>query len=194
MDINLYVVLKQTFICSSIVIMILGIIFIIVPEYVLRNLNKVDKWVSTEGYFNFINSSRDTEKKFYKYNKIFSLFLFISSIYVLYVLTLSMESKSLIAFFPESVPALMAPWLAQSIIYILVTFNVLALFLSIILFIRPSALKELEQLSNRWLKSESSVSFLDRTVETTNNITASKLRFIGIFTVLGCIYILYRLL
>jgi hypothetical protein len=193
MDINILIVVKQSFLLLSYFVLLVGILFLIIPNYVIGKLKQVDKWIATDSIFNVINRPRSSEKKLYRHNKLFALILFIASVYILYMLTMVMNVESFVNFLTSDlITQRLADWLAQAIIYVLIFFNILALLLSLVLFIRPSALKDLEQLSNTWFKSESKFGFLDTTIDVTNgSLTAFKLRIIGIFTILGCVYIIY---
>ncbi len=192
MESQLTSALKETMFYLSILVLAIGILLIAIPGFFIEKSKNIDSWIDTDKYFNFLNQARATEKQFYKYSKALSLIIFILSAYILYTLTLNIELEyfaKLVQF--QFIPVEASMWLAEAFIYILIVFNVIALFLSIILFLRPSALRELEQLANTWIKSDSSLRVLDNSIDVTNTtMSPVKLRILGMFVVISCAYIL----
>lgn len=193
MDLQLSSILKEGLFYLGILVLVIGVLLALFPRFFIEKSTNYNAWIDTDKYFNFVNQTRSTERKFYKYNKAASAVIFFLSLYTLYVLTITVDADAVSRLFSFAFlsPALNS-WLAQAMLYILVLFNIIAFFLSIVLFIRPSALKGLEELTNTWFSTDSALHAMDEPINIAEGkLTAGKLRGLGVFVVIACLYILF---
>ena len=188
---NIYIdIIGQTLFILAVVTAILGIIMAITPDTVRNMSHRVSVWVETDNIVQGVNRQQDTDHFLYRHHRIIGAFIIVGAVYTLYSLVIATGGKSFINLLPSSWSLLARQWLSDSLIYFIDVVNILALFLGVIVFARPSALKDLESLANRWLVSDSILNVLDKRVDTEDSQKGLSLRVLGILIAAGSIYIL----
>ncbi len=192
MELQLSSILKESLFYFSILVLVVGFLLLLLPSMFIAKSGKFNAWIDTDKYFDFVNRTHVTERKFYKYSKYIAACMLVLCLYILYTLTMVITDEDvsrLIGF--SFFSAMINEWLAEALRYILICFNVVALFLSIVLLIRPSAIKGLEELANTWFKSDSTLHALDQSYDVAEKtMTPLKLRIIGMLVIITCLYIL----
>ncbi len=192
MDLQLSSIIKESLYYFSILVLIVGFLLLLLPSMFIEQSGKFNAWIDTDKYFNFVNRTHTTERKFYKYSRYIAACMLVLCLYILYTLTIVISDEDVarligISFFSSMINE----WLAEALRYILICFNVVALFLSIVLLIRPSAIKGLEAVANTWFKSDSALQALDQSYDVAEKtMTPLKLRIIGMLVIITCLYIL----
>lgn len=193
MDLQLSSILKEGLFFLSILVLVVGVLLALFPRFFIEKSANYNAWIDTDKYLNFVNQTRSTERKFYKYHKLAAAVIFFLSLYILYVLTIVVDTDAVSKLFSfDFLSPAMNSWLAQAMLYILIFFNIIAFFLSIALYIRPSALKGLEELTNTWFSTDSTLQALDASIDIAEGkLTPGKLRALGVFVAIACLYILF---
>ncbi|MCW8827221.1 MAG: hypothetical protein OQK78_12450, partial [Gammaproteobacteria bacterium] len=81
-------------------------------------------------------------------------------------------------------------WLFDSTIIFLWLSNITAFIVGTIIFFRPSLLKRVEALSNRWLSTRQGLRRFDQSYSQFDELMLKRSKWTGIFLILGSLYIL----
>ena len=188
---NIYIdIVGQSLFILAVITAVIGIIMAIKPEIIRNMSHRISVWVETESIIQNINRQQETDHFLYRHHRIIGAFIIIGAIYTLYILVVGAGGKSLAALLPASWSLLARQWLTDSLVYFFDVINILALFLGIIVFARPSALKDIEGLANRWMVSDSILNILDKQVDTDETQKVMPLRILGVLIMLGSVYIM----
>ena len=169
----------------------LGLFLLIAPSRVARLGEIMNRWVSTQAFFDAINRPRYQEKFIYRHHRIFGGVVSLLSICTLYMLVFYSGMEVTAGFFESLAQTSFERWLFTNLYYMLVFVVVLALACGVVIFVRPSALKRLEAWSNRWIATDDKLKTLDEVHELPGGIFSSRPRLFGIFVLLGAFYIMY---
>lgn len=124
-----------------------GLLF--APEHVERINRFFGRWIDTRHLEIEIDRPRSTERYIYRHHRIAGAIFFVGASIVLYRFLLSPAK--------ERIASLLAPdmfGLFDAGIAFLVITNVCAAMIGLIVFFRPSMLREFERQANRWISTE----------------------------------------
>ena len=134
---------------GSVVAVLLGIGLLVAPDRV-RELNAfLGRWVDTEKMERAFDRPRWSERFFYRHHRIVGGLLCAGGCYVIYVFLLSrarhrlavLSGRDLYGFFDAGIA-------------ILVIGGTLAAFLGLVMYAKPSVLRDLEKAANRWISTD----------------------------------------
>lgn len=188
---NIYIeIFGQSLFILSVISMIFGVVMLIKPDVIMHLSNRMNTWIETGSYIDKVNRQQNTDHLFYRYHKLIGALIVIGALYTLYNLVIRTEGQSFVTMLPASWHIDAREWISDAIVYFIDVINILAIFFGIIIFTRPSALKDIEELANRWLTSESRLAVLDKQISTDDKESENTLRIIGLLVILGSFYIL----
>jgi len=174
----------------GVVIFLLGLWILIAPGSFLRIGQYLGSWVNTEKYFDAIDKPRFQEGLLYRQHRWVGGLIFVGALYTLLMLLLKVNINILKASLPVIGNAYVSEWLYGSIYSILVVANVFALIIGVVVFARPSMLKWIESILNRWIYTEKKLKKLDVTHEISIDIfPGGNPRLFGLAVALGGLYI-----
>ncbi len=168
-----------------------SLVFMLVPEYIMSKSHKINRWVSTEKFFNKINVPIYHERFIYRHHRLFGALVLITSVICLYFLTIhkgiNYIEQSLIHLSNSN----FEEWLFVVIFYIILGGLCISFLMSIVIFLRPSALKKLEKLSNKWVDTDSPLKVFDNRKDLPEEILPGNPRVFGLVVFLGSVYIIW---
>ena len=176
----------------SVLVTLCGLVFIISPGSLLRYSNKLNKWVSTAGFFESLDRPRHIEKIVYRNHRLFGLIFMIAAVYCLYIFFFVMDVQRVIKLLPVIGNASFSIWLYEVMYYLLLSANGLALIVSLIILVRPSVLKGLEARANRWITTDKYTKPLDQEHSIPEHILPGNVRLFGFLVMLGGLYIMFN--
>jgi len=168
----------------------LGLSFLFVPEKILRLAEKLNTWIHTGHIFDSLDKPRYQERLVYRYHHVFGIMvMFFTSVcvYMMYFytdVTILLEQLSLM------MDTEFGKWLIVSLFYILLAANISAFIIGLIILIRPSALKSLENIANHWIDSEEKLKILDSTRDLPKSVFPGNPRIFGTLILIGAICII----
>lgn len=170
---------------------VLGLALIVMPKAVMGWGESMNRWVSTNLFFNSLDAPRNHERIFYKYHRLFGIVIILGSAFSIYFLMIRNGVRSTAESVASLSDSLLASWLLETGYYILSGGCILAIMAGIIIFLRPSVLKSVESWGNRWIDTGSRLEQFDRVHEIPTNVLPGKPRIFGVFVLLSSIYIVY---
>jgi hypothetical protein len=174
----------------GLVIIAVGLWMILLPQQFLKIGTVLSKWVSTEGYFNSLDKPRYQEPAIYKHHRIIGGLIVLGGVYTL-VMFLRVDLDTLEAGLSSLGNTFWMDWIYMAVYYLLISGNLIAIVIGIIVFIRPSLLKHIEAKMNKWIVSGEGLKRLDERHEVPANVLPGKPRLFGLIVVLGGLYIIF---
>ncbi len=172
-------------------LLLFGLALVVMPEQTRRMVHSLNRWVSTEDFFSFIDKPRYQEPQIYRNNRIFGgLFVIFAalSIYMLGFYTSTEISLKGLEAFADGV---FYEWLFVILYYVILGLNVLVLGIGIFVFVKPSLLKNVENWSNRWINTDDKYGTLDRVHMVSENDLPGQPRLFGAFVSLSALYMMF---
>ena len=180
-------------IIGSFFALLLGLGLIFAPAITLKLNSKINTRISLREKTKSIETAIKSEPLFYKYSKISSVILVLGSIFVLYTLA-TFNAYSLIPHLPKSLNPMQWEWIIDSAqIFFFITCSFILIF-GVIIFIRPSLMKGLEETANHWVSTRKSFSTMSKDINFTNRLVNTYPRLFGAFIVIFSLIVLFLLL
>jgi hypothetical protein len=137
---------------GSIVAAFVGAGMLFAPERTVELNVYMSRWIDTRWAAVELDRPRWTERFFYRGHRVAGALLSVGASYVLYTFLLTPTPTRISKLFKDDIMGL---WPAFSAF--LVIGNVLAVFIGVMVFARPSLIRDIEKAANRWISTE----FLD---------------------------------
>jgi hypothetical protein len=168
-----------------------GMGFMLVPQKIFRIANKMNRWITTEHFFNKINSPIYKEPFFYRNNQVVGLIIFLSAVVCFYMLTIYEGITNIESYLHMMAGSPFEEWLFVVLYYIFLTAIFLVIIFGVIMFFRPSALKTLEKFGNRWVDTDKTFKALDKSKDLPDRVLPGNPRIFGFVVTMGAIYIMW---
>jgi len=188
--IDTYLWLTSSLLVLGILLIPLGLSFLFLPEKMERIGERLNNWISTEHIFDSLNKPRYQERLFYRFHHLFGGLVIVFALISIYMLYFYTDIKPLIQNIVLMADTAFGKWLLESLYYILLGANILALVIGVIIFFRPSLMKEAEKKSNYWVETEEKLKVLDKTKDLPDTVLSGNPRIFGALILLGAIYII----
>ncbi len=180
-------------IIGTFIALVLGLGLIFAPAITLKFNDKINTRISLREKTKAIETAIKSEPLFYKHSKISGAILVIGSIFVLYTLE-TFNAYSLIPHLPKSISAPAWDWIIQSAEIFLFISCVFILIFGLIVFIRPSMVKNFEQVANHWISTRKGFSKMSTDIDITNKLVTTYPRAFGAFITIFSLIVLFFLL
>ncbi|MEX2353258.1 MAG: hypothetical protein WD709_03650, partial [Gammaproteobacteria bacterium] len=142
-------------------------------------------------YFDAIDKPRYQESFIYRYHLIFGSLIVLGAAYTLVMLILNADIDAIAGQLPILINHYWSVWFYGTLYYILVGANALAVLAGVVVFMRPSMLKDIELTLNRWIVTERRLKNLDEPHEISLDVLpGGNPRLFGLAVTLGGLYIM----
>jgi hypothetical protein len=173
---------------------ITGTWLVLSPASLFRLNNCLDQWYSTRRSLRFLEIPRRQEQLFYRHHRIAGLLITLGALYIVYFLLFGYAADKIIGSMTYWMNRAMAEWLLDAAYWLLLCGNLVVIFLGITIFVRPSLLKKLEKLSNRWISTRLGYKFLDISQPSPDDFIHHHSTASGLAIIILSLYILLQLL
>ncbi len=168
----------------------LGLSFLLMPEKTLQLGEKLNAWVQTDHFFDFLNKPRYQERFVYRYHHVFGILVMLFAFLCVYLMYFNTDVPALLERLSQVMKTEFGKWLIVSMYYILLAANIAAFIMGLILLIRPSVLKTLGDKANLWVETDDKLKILDNTRDLPKSFFPGNPRIFGILILIGAIYII----
>ncbi|MDJ0834671.1 MAG: hypothetical protein QNJ69_14190 [Gammaproteobacteria bacterium] len=186
-EINLW--LSDAIFWIGVLVVIIGLLFIIVPGQVDRFASRTNKWISTSQFFESLDRHRDQDQFFYLHHRIVGTLIVLCSIYIFNLILVNPGYEVMARTLEQMAGSAFTSWLYPQLLIILVVATFIALFVGVIIFIRPAMLKAFDARVNRWVDTQGKLEVFDSTHSLPEDKVKNNLRFYGVIVFLGGCYI-----
>lgn len=167
----------------------LGLWILCLPEHFLRVGKSMSRWIATDHYFETLDRPRYQERFIYKHHFISGGLILAGALYTLVMLIIKVDFDAIPAAMPVVINRFWSEWFYMAFYYLLVGANLLAVLVGLVIIIRPSALKRIEEGLNRWVSTGQQLKKLDETHEIALEVLPGNPRLFGLAVMLGGLYI-----
>jgi len=173
---------------ASVFAAVAGAWLLMAPASFAALSKSANRWVSTRAAARWLESPRHIERFFYRHHRIFGVVLMVGAAYAVYHLTFEYnQARSLAALaVPGHGPAVEP--IASALVAFLLFGNLTVFFVGATVLGRPSLLKGLEAVSNRWISTRKAYRVFDISVEGPDRLAERHPRILGTLVLLGGLY------
>lgn len=173
--------------------MVLGVLLIFKP-HVVEHLNRVtNRWVSTRGMSRLLDRSISIERWFYRHHRAAGSFIMLGAAYIFIDFAFLFDSAATLHRYTSVLP----PKMLQAIVDAMVLFALITSFAAfiagVLICLRPSLLKGLEQTSNQWVSMRRATKVLDIPRDQVDQWVLRYAPRAGWLLLLGSLYLLFMM-
>lgn len=185
----LYVVL----LAGAVLGLVLGVLLLVDSARVMRWNATLNRWYSTRQAFSKLEEPIDVKRLVYRWHRVVGVLVFAGAIFTLDVLAFSYKTGALVqAFRGVGNPHLLGIFFEALRIFLIVG-NVAGLLAAVILCFRPSLLKGIEAVGDRYYSGGETATRLEVMHYQPDNFVQSHPKLVGTLFTLGSLYILFAL-
>jgi uncharacterized membrane protein YciS (DUF1049 family) len=180
-------------IIGTFIALIFGLGLIFAPVITLKFNEKINTRFSMRKATKKIETAIKSEPFFYKHSKVSGAILITGSLFVLYTLT-TFNAYTLLPHLPKSISPTAWEWIIESIqIFFYITCSFIFVF-GLIVFTRPSLVKNFELAANHWISTRKGFSKMTMDINITNKLVNTYPRLFGSFITILSLIVLFLLL
>jgi hypothetical protein len=168
---------------------VIGLLMLLFPGWVLRTSERVNVWIETSVWFKKLDEQKNFERLFYRHHIIMGTAIVLGSLYSLWFLW-GLQDRGLTLLLPAIENRILKEIVEACFLISLKLGNLLAFFIGLVVVMRPSLLKTVENWSNRWIDTDSTLKTLDSRLDLTEKMTPYQMRLFGFLVVIGSLFIL----
>lgn len=173
--------------------LVIGIMLLVDSTRVMRWNSTLNRWYSTRQAFQKLEEPIDVKRVVYRWHRVAGVLIFAGALFTLDVLAFSYQTGALVrAFRGIGNPALLSI-VFEALRIVLIVGNVAGLVAAAILCFRPSLLKGLEAVGDRYYSGREAVKPLEAMHYQPDDFVRARPKVVGAFFTLGSLYILVAL-
>ena len=175
------------------VALIAGILLVFDSQRAFRISDWLNQWMSTRTVLRPLEEHRSIAKPLYRMHRLAGMLICAGALYALFVLGTAKGEAAITKSLSTLGPARFAAWLSESLRYILLAGNFVALLFGLVFIVRPSALKRLETWADRNFSGRKSTKPLEQMHRQADQFVRGHPRIVGVLVILGSAYVLANL-
>ena len=175
------------------VALIAGILLVFDSPRAFRISDWLNRWVSTRSATRRLDEHHTIAKPLYRMHRLVGTLICAGALYALLVFGTAKGEVALAKSLGTLVPARAVAWLTESLRYILLAGNFVALLFGLVFIARPSALKRLEVWTDRSISGRKSTKTLEEMHGQVDRFARTHPRLVGVLVILGSAYVLANL-
>ena len=181
--------LNSIFVLGSL-LFVIGLWIMVKPQSFLKAGHSLSKWVTTDEYFACLDKPRYQERVIYRHHRAAGGIICAGALFTSYMLAFRLEPAMMAASLPPVGDAYWSEWFYGTAYYLLLAANAFAVAVGAVIFLRPSKLKGIEKVLNRWIVSDDRLKKLDESHEISLEVLPGNPRLFGLAVTLGGVYIM----
>jgi len=154
-------ILRESFITflwvGSILGILVGVAMWLRPKELGKLNRQCSRLVSSDTVATIMDKSRLTERFFYRHHQLVGAGILIGSLVVLYTFLFSFNVRTISTLIPNAYW-----WLTDALVAILLVGSILAALVGLLVLLKPSLLREVEHLANRWVSTDKMLTVVNR--------------------------------
>lgn len=173
---------------GSVVAVVLGLAMLFAPEKA-RNVNQFfARWIDTHEFEMVMDRPRLTERFIYRHHRLAGTILSGCSFYVLYKFLLNRPAETIVMVMANDLFGL---WGASVALFVIG--GVLGSVIGLLMFTKPSLLREIEDASNKWVSTERFSDLVNHAHTFLDEVVFTHRKIVGIVLIFSGGYIFYKL-
>lgn len=134
--------------------------------------------------------SRNIDRYFYRHHQAIGLLIIAASTFTLYRAMFDIVPGKVGRLMLNHYPQAVAEWLVASLQYALLLGNLFAIVIGLVIYVRPSALKDFEARANRWFTTRKKTLWLHNKLVPTGEYLRNQPRTLGVMILLLSTYLI----
>jgi hypothetical protein len=173
--------------------LVVGIVLLVDSERAMRWNAVLSRWYSTRQAFQRLDEPIDVKRVVYRWHRAAGVLVFAGALFTLDVLAFSYQTGALVrAFRGAGNPAILSI-VFETLRIVLIVGNVAGLAAGVILCFRPSLLKGLEAVGDRYYSGREAIKPLEAMHYQPDHFVQARPKVVGAFFTVGSLYILIAL-
>lgn len=148
---NLTIPVYQFLAIMGALFMVTGAALLIAPGMTMKWIKLMNAWIDTDRWFKYMDREVKTEAFVYRRHRWFGVFIVGACAWIFWTLTLHHPVDTFYRWSPDSISPVLRDWLVSSSLFLVRLFTGIFILLGLVIFFRPSLLKNLESSVNRWV-------------------------------------------
>jgi len=173
--------------------LVIGVLLLVDSDRVIRWNASLNRWYSTRQAFQKLEEPIDIKRVVYRWHRVAGVLILAGALFTLDVLAFSYQTGALVrAFRGVGNPAILSIAF-EALRIVLIVGNVAGLVAALILCFRPSLLKGIEAVGDRYYSGREAAKPLEAMHYQPDDFVRARPRVVGAFFTLGSLYILVAL-
>jgi len=192
-DIFLWQSLAIFLLIAALLGILLGLLLTFKPDLMERINRVANRWVSVRQIDRLLDRIISMEQWFYQYHRPLGILVILGAVYILVYFGVLFDKAIALQRLNGYVPSGLLDGLLDALVLTSLIGAVAALFVGLLLWLRPSLLRGFEEEANQWISSRRATKVLDVPHDQVNRFVARHARQIGYLLLLGSLYLFFAM-
>ena len=192
-DIFLWQSLAIFLLIAALLGILLGLLLTFKPDLMERINRVANRWISMRQVDRLLDRVISLEQWFYQYHRPLGILVILGAVYILVYFGVLFDKAIALQRLNGYVPSGLLDGLLDALVLTSLIGAVAALFVGLLLWLRPSLLRGFEEEANQWISSRRATKVLDVPHDQVNRFVARHARQIGYLLLLGSLYLFFAM-
>lgn len=172
---------------------LLGLLLTFKPDLMERINRVANRWISMRQIDRLLDRVISLEHWFYQYHRPLGILVILGAAYILVYFGVLFDKTIALQRLAGFAPRELMDGLLDALVLASLIGAVAALFVGLLLWLRPSLLRGFEEEANQWISSRRAIKVLDVPHDQVNRFVARHMRQIGYLLLLGSLYLFFAM-
>lgn len=163
------------------------------PHLLARTSQMANRWISTSRMDQMLNRSIGIEQWFYQHHRLLGILITFGACYILVYFGLLFDKPATLQSLSGYAPNWLRDILLDALVLASLIGAVVALFVGLFLWLRPSLLRGIEASANQWISTDRAVRVLEVPHDQVEQFVARHLHRVGWLLLVASIYLFFVL-
>ena len=170
-----------------------SLLLIFKPHLLARTSRMANRWISTSRMDQLLNRSIGIEQWFYQHHRLLGILITFGACYIIVYFGLLFDKPTILQNLTGYAPNWQRDILLDSLVLASLTGAVVALFVGLFLWLRPSLLRGIEESANQWISSDRAVRALEVPHDQVERFVAGHFQRVGWLLLVASVYLFFVL-
>jgi len=192
-DIFLWQSLAIFLLIAALLGILLGLLLTFKPDLMERINRVANRWISMRQVDRLLDRIISLEQWFYQYHRPLGILVILGAVYILVYFGVLFDKAITLQRLTGYAPSGLLDVLLDALVLTSLIGAVAALFVGLLLWLRPSLLRGFEEEANQWISSRRAIKVLDVPHDQVNRFVARHVRQTGYLLLLGSLYLFFAM-
>jgi len=170
-----------------------SLLLIFKPHLMARTSRMANRWISMSRMDQLLNRSIGIEQWFYQHHRLLGILITFGACYIIVYFGLLFDKHTTLQSLTGYAPNWQRDILLDALVLVALTGAVVALFVGLFLWLRPSLLRGIEASANQWISSDRAVRVLEVPHDQVERFVARHFQRIGWLLLVASVYLFFVL-
>jgi len=192
-DLFLWQSLAIFLLIAALLSILLGLLLTFKPDLMERINRGANRWISMRQIDRLLDRIISLEQWFYQYHRPLGILVILGAVYILVYFGVLFDKSIALQRLAGYIPSVLLDGLLDALVLTSLIGAVAALFVGLLLWLRPSLLRGFEEEANQWISSRRAIKVLDVPHDQVNRFVARHMRQVGYLLLLGSLYLFFAM-